>query len=413
MPEIVVSGLGVTSAVGQGKADFTAALMEGHHRFDVMRRPGRQWLPADAAAGTPATAFLGAEIGTLQLPEALPAQLLRTASWPSRVAAATLHEAWHDAHLEQVDPLRIGLVVGGSNFQQRELVNTQVAQASRFAFLRPSYGMSFMDSDLCGICTELFGIRAFAYTLGAASASGQAAVIQAIEAVRSGQADVCIALGALMDLSSWECQGFRSMGAMGSDRYAADPAAACRPFDLQRDGFIFGECCAALVVERADGLRRRVARPYARVAGWAMQMDGNRNPNPSLEGEMAVIQRCLAQAGLQPRQVDYVNPHGSGSLVGDETELQAIERSGLAGARLNTTKSITGHGLTAAGAVELAATLLQMQQGRLHPSRNLHQPIGLADNFVRERAEVHAVRNALKLSMGFGGVNTAVCLQQL
>ncbi len=409
MPEIVVSGLGVTAAIGQGKAAFTAALMEGRHRFGVMGRPGRQWVQAD---GVP-TSFLGAEIDSLQLPTALPTQPLRTASFAARVAATTLHEAWHEAGLDAVDPLRIGLVIGGSNVQQRELVNTQAALAQRAHFLRPTYALSFLDSDLCGICTELFGIRAFAYTLGAASASGQAAVIQAVQAVQAGHVDVCIAMGSLMDLSFWECQGFRALGAMGSDRFATEPDAASRPFDAERDGFIFGEACAALVVERDDTLRQRAATPYARVAGWAVQVDGNRNPNPSLQGEMAVIRDCLSRAGLTPAQVDYVNPHASGSVLGDATELQAIVGCGLQGAGMNTTKSITGHGLTAAGALELAATLLQMRDGRLHPSRNLSHPIGAAHAFVGEHAQTHKVRNALKLSMGFGGVNTALCLQSL
>jgi malonyl-ACP decarboxylase len=328
------------------------------------------------------------------------------------VAAATLYEAWQDARLDNIDPLRIGLIVGGSNFQQRDLVNAQAANAKRFRYLRPTYGLSFMDSDLCGLCTELFGIRAFAYTVGGASASGQLAVIQAIEAVRSGQADVCIALGAMMDLSRWECQGFRSLGAMGSDRFATKPALACRPFDRQRDGFIFGESCAAVVVESEASLRQRGATPYARLAGWSLHIDGNRNPNPSLEGEVTVITHAMARAGWSARQVDYINPHGSGSVLGDEVELQAIQRCGLAGAPLNSTKSITGHGLSAAGSVEIVATLLQMREGRLHPSRNLQDPIETDCEWVRERSVSHAVTRAMSLSFGFGGVNSALCLQR-
>lgn len=414
MSELVVTGLGVTSAVGQGRLAFSEALMAGRHRFDVMRRPGRQW-PLTAGTGDGAeeasTAFLGAEIPDLELPGHLPAQALRTASLSARVAVATLHEAWLDAGLDALDPLRIGLVVGGSNVQQREIALVQATQ--RFRFLRPTYGLSFMDSDICGLCTELFGIRAFAHTVGGASASGQVAVIQAIEAVRSGNVDVCIALGALMDLSSWECQAFRALGAMGSDRHAREPERACRPFDQARDGFIFGECCGAIVVESAVSASRRGVEAQALLTGWAMQVDGNRQPNPSLAGEMAVIRGALAKARWQPGQVDYVKPHGSGSVVGDETELQALQECGLGGAHVNSTKSIIGHGLSAAGAVEIAAVVLQMKLGRLHPSRNLEHPISSAFEWVRERAIEHRVERALSLSMGFGGVNTALCLQRI
>ncbi|MET0497708.1 MAG: beta-ketoacyl synthase N-terminal-like domain-containing protein [Steroidobacteraceae bacterium] len=413
--QIVITGAGVSAAVGQGKAQFLAALLEGRHRFDVMQRPGRQ-SPAVANTArertTPASSFLGAEIAALSLPQFVPRDALRTASFSAQVALTTLAEAWDEARLDDVDPQRIGLVVGGSNFQQRELVRVHDTYRDRMHFLRPSYALSFMDSDVCGLCTELFGIRAFAYTLGGASASGQIAILQAIQALLADEADVCIAMGALMDLSYWECQGLRSVGAMGSDRYAQEPARACRPFDKDRDGFIFGESCGAIVLERWDGASRSAVAPYARVSGWAMGMDGNRKPNPSMEGEIQVIQRALQRANLSAREIDYVNPHGTGSAIGDVTELGALRHCKLDHAYLNATKSIIGHGLSAAGTVETIAILLQMRAGQLHPTRNLDNPIEPSCNWVSAQAAAHSIQNSLKLSMGFGGVNSALCLSK-
>lgn len=406
-PEVLVTGVGITSAIGQGKAAFTAALLQGQHRFGVMQRPGRQFVGPQHRSR-----FLGAEIDNLSVPERIPAKQLRTASFSAQVALATLDEAWRDANLEGVEPERIGLVVGGSNFQQRELTQTYEAHWGRAQFLRPTYALSFMDSDLCGLCTEVFDIRGFAHTVGGASASGQVAVIQAIQAIRSGQVDVCIALGALMDLSYWECQGFRSLGAMGSNRYAERPELACRPFDRERDGFIYGESCGAVVIERCDSQRTRPA-PYGQLSGWAMRMDRNRNPDPSFQGEVDAIQKCLQQAGWSARDIDYINPHGTGSTLGDETELRAIRHCELTGAWLNATKSIIGHGLSAAGTVELIAILLQMKAGQLHPTRNLDNPIDPDRAWVREHAIEHVTHRALNLSMGFGGINTAVCVQRL
>jgi malonyl-ACP decarboxylase len=417
LPEVVISGLGVVSAIGQGQAAFAAGLLEGRGNFGVMRRPGRQWSPAAVADGGSAaalaTSFLGAEVDEFSLPPSIARSKVRTVSLSGQMALAALHEAWVDAKLDEVDATRIGLIVGGSNVQQRELVNTHAAYAQRVHFLRPTYGLSFMDTDLCGVCTEQFGIRAFAYTVGGASASGQAAVIQAIQAVRSGEADVCIAMGALMDLSYWECQGFRSMGAMGSDLFAQDPALACRPFDRRHDGFIYGECCGVVVVEALDALRRNGVSPYARLTGWSMRVDGNRNPNPSVEGEVAVVQQSLARAGWSPRTIDYINPHGTASVIGDETELRAIRQCGLTHAYINATKSLIGHGLSAAGTVELIATVLQMKEGRLHPTRNLQEPIEPSHRWVGEAGVSHRIERAIKLSMGFGGVNTAICLQRI
>ena len=410
--DVLITGLGVTSAVGQGKADFISALLQGRDAFGVMRRSGRQRpaLPMGDKA-EPDTAFLGAEISSLAIPEVFPRRVLRTTSFSGKVALATLYEAWHEAGLDEIDPERIGLVIGGSNFQQRELLNSYETYRQRPAFLRPIYGMSFLDSDLCGLCTESFGIRGFAYTLGGASASGQLAVVQAAQAVQVGLVDACIAMGALMDLSYWECQGLRSLGAMGSDRYAQQPELACRPFDQHRDGFIYGEACGAVVIESTRAVQRTGITPYARLAGWAVGTDANRNPNPSVEGEVRVMEKALRQAELSPNDIDYINPHGTGSVIGDEIELQAIRQSKMAGAYINTTKSIIGHGLSAAGAVELVATALQMREEALHASRNLQKPLSDSYNWVRHQAVSHSIKHALNLSMGFGGINSAVCLQ--
>ena len=407
---LVVTGLGVVTALGQGKAALLDGLLQPRNVFGVLQREGRQLPPS---AGATARPFIGAEIGALQLPEPLAARLPRGVSWSSRVAAAALHEAWEEARLHDVAPERLGLVIGGSNFQQRELALTHEAFRDRAFYLRPGYAHAFMDSDMSGLLTELFGIRGLAYTLGGASASGQVALLQAMHAVAGGQVDACIALGALMDLSHWELQAFRSIGAMGSERHAADPASACRPFDAGRDGFIYGECCAALVVERAGRPLRAGVTPYAGCSGGAMAVDGHRNPDPSLEGEVRVIHGALARAGIDAARIDYVNTHGTASPLGDGVELQALRASGLQGAWLNATKSIIGHGLSAAGAVEIAATLLQMRAGRLHATRNLETPIDPGLNWVPAGGVACHVRHALTLSFGFGGINSALCLHQL
>ena len=400
--DMLITGLGVTSAIGQGKTEFSSALMQGRHAFGVLQRPGRQ----------KETSFLGAEISSLSFPEAFSKRLLRTASFSGQVAMTTLHEAWQEARLDEADGSRIGLVIGGSNIQQRELLQTYEKYNDNLPYLRPNYGLSFMDSDLCGLCTQQFGIHGFSYTLGGASASGLMAILQAIEAVQTGRVDICIAMGALMDLSYMELQALRSLGAMGTDRYAHRPDLACRPFDKNRDGFIFGESCGAVVVEKADTAKKRNVEPYAQVSGWAVGMDGNRNPDPSYEGEVRVIKNALQCAGRSAQEIDYINPHGTGSLIGDEIEIKAIRDCGLSHAFINATKSIVGHGLSAAGAVEVVATLLQMKESRFHPTLNLENPIDASCNWVQDRSIKQSIKHALSLSMGFGGMNTALCLSQ-
>jgi malonyl-ACP decarboxylase len=398
----VVTGMGVISAVGQGKGAFATALEDGKTAFEVMQRPGRQR----------ESAYIGAEIHEITFPADISKQTLRAASLSAQAALVVLREAWIEARLADVDPRRVGLIVGGSNIQQRELVQIHEGYQNRSVFLRPTYALSFMDSDLCGFCTAQFGIRGLAYTVGGASASGQLAIVQAAQAVLTNQVDVCIALGALMDVSHWECRALRALGAMGSDRYANEPALACRPFDRDHDGFIFGECCGAVVIESLQSSQRRGLKPYAVLCSWGIAMDGNRNPDPSLEGEIQAIQNALDASRWPSAQIDYVNPHGTGSVAGDETELKALHACGVTDAYLNATKSLIGHGLSAAGTVEVIATLLQMQTGRLHPSRNLENPIDPTLNWVKNKSIDCPIENALTLSMGFGGINTALCWQR-
>lgn len=407
-PDLHITGLGVCSPIGIGREAFSVALLRGEQNFAQLARPGRQHPAGRDASGM--APFIGAELSAanLVLPERLSPGTRRSCSLSARVALACIYEAWLEAELHRLPPERIGLIVGGSNVQQRELVQTQDAYREKWDFLRPTYGLGFMDSDICGVCSEALDIRGFAYTLGGASASGLLAVIQAAQAVSAGQVDACIATGAMMDLSYWELQGLRALGAMGSERFHDRPGQACRPFDRDHDGFIYGENCAALVITR--GATNPPQNSYARLGGWAVAMDGNRNPNPSLAGEARVIDQALRQARCAASDIDYVNPHGTGSLLGDETELQALKTMGFAGVKINATKSLTGHGLSAAGAIELAATLLQMRAGYLHPTRNLENPIDPDFQWVRGAAMPHRINNALKLSFGFGGINTAVCL---
>ncbi|NKB63334.1 MAG: polyketide beta-ketoacyl:ACP synthase [Gammaproteobacteria bacterium] len=403
--QYVITGIGITSAVGQGKADFFSAISQGLHNFDIMRRPGRQYETDDAVSE-----FLGAEIDELKVPEEIHNSTLRTASLSARVGLVTIHEAWHDAELDGMDSERVGLVVGGSNYQQRESFVLQNHYKDRPNFLRPTYGLTFMDSDIVGLCTDYFGIKGLSHTIGGASASGQLAIIQGIHLLESGQLDVCIVLGALMDLSFWECQGFKALGAMGSDQYANQPDKACRPFDQGHDGFIYGENCGALVIERS-GEREKSA--YAMVEGFGSTMDANRNANPSIEGEAGAIAKALNMASVGAGDVDYVNPHGTGSPLGDAVELSALRACGLEHVMINTTKSIIGHGLSAAGIVEVIATVLQMDGGILHPSRNLTNPIEENWNWVRQSGIAHRINRAITMSMGFGGINTALCIRNI
>lgn len=392
--EISVTGIGVACGLGWGKAALLDGLLSGRDVFARLARPGRQ-------AGDGSTAFIGVEMP--DPPDLLAPRVARTAGLGGKVAIAVLDEAWREAGLDAVAPERIGLIVGGANLANREAFLAAQDYAGRLGKMPPRAGHAYADCDIVGLCASHFPIRAFAHSVGAASASGAAAVVQAVQAIRCGLVDVCIALGALQDVSVMDLAGFRALGAMGSTRFATDPGRACRPFDRDHDGFIFGEACAALVLRRGGG-------GYGRVLGAAQVADGQRGPEPCGAGQGRAIAAALAQAGLKAADIDYVNAHGTGTPKGDDTEAATIAAAGLNHAWINAGKSVTGHGLAAAGALELAASFLQMRAGRLHAIRNLDHPLDANLRWVRGAPVEHAIGHGLKLSFGFAGCDTALVL---
>lgn len=399
--EVVVSGLGIVSAAGTGKREFVNSLMTADNTFGVMTRPGRQMH----------SRFIGSEFRR----ELSPADFSdEGCQWTLSTDAALLavKEAWDEARLKDTDPTRIGIIVAGCNFQQRALLQAQLLVAANPEFTRPRYALMFMDSDVCGACSAHFGIRGLSHSVGASSASGQVAVFLAEQAIAGGHLDSCVVVGALSDPSYFELHAMRSLGAMGTERFANEPAKAYRPFDEDRDGFIFGENCGAIVIERLNEAHRKGTVPYACIRGSGFALALSRGPEPSFDGEVIAINTALDKAHWQAAEIDYVNPHGSGSIIGDDVECRAIAACGMEEAFINSTKSIVGHGLSAAAIVEIIATALQMDTGILHPSRNLHKPIAPNLRWVADRPEPHSINRAMSISLGFGGISTAVCLER-
>jgi malonyl-ACP decarboxylase len=221
--------------------------------------------------------------------------------------------------------------------------------------------------------------------------------------VASGAVDVCLVLGALTDLSGMERQSFYNLGAMAT--------TTCRPFDVDREGFVPGQAAACLVLESPESAAERGVPVLGHVAGYAQRLDATRLAEPSVAAEATVMAAALRHAGLSPDRIGYVNTHGTGSRIGDETEVRAIrEVFGAARPWLNSTKGLVGHCLCAAGVVEAVATLVQLRHGFLHPNAGLARPLDDTSRFVGAVARHEEVDHALSNAFGFGGFNTSVVL---
>jgi malonyl-ACP decarboxylase len=415
--DIVITGMGVVTAAGTGCKDFAAALRSG--------RSGIGQVPPDCRLGIDVGALL-TDIhleDDLRCIEDLPADLFtrarraaHRAPFSAQVSVIGAAQAWCGAglHRSRVDPSRVGLTVAGQNLNQRLGYDLQQRYGERLAYLPPSYGRHFLDTDQVGILSEILEIRGEGLTVGGASASGNVGLIQGSRLIGSGAAEVCVVVGAMMDLSPLELHALDAMGALCSK--ASRPAGeVCRPFDRDRGGFVYGQGSGCLVLESRSSAEERGVEPLAALVGCALNLDGNRSTDPNPTGQATAMRQALRNARLSVADLDYINTHGTGSVLGDESELQAIKAvldSQVARTWLNSTKSLVGHCLTAAGAIEAIATILQMRGKFLHPNLNLDHPIDAGCRFVGAGgASPVTVKTALSNSFGFGGICSSIAFR--
>jgi 3-oxoacyl-[acyl-carrier-protein] synthase II len=263
------------------------------------------------------------------------------------------------------------------------------------------------------------GLRGPSYCTTSACSSGAHAIGEASEWIRRGRCDVMVAGGAEATITPVGIAGFEAMHALSKRN--DDPAHACRPFDKDRDGFVCGEGSGMLVLESLTRAKARGARIYAEVTGYGASSDAHHltQPAPNGEGAQRAMLMALEDAKVTPDAIDYINAHGTSTQVGDIEESRAIAKVFGAHATdkklwVSSTKSMMGHLLGAAGAVETAICALTIAEGRVAPTINLANqdpecPLDYVANTERERR----VRRAMNNSFGFGGTNCTLVLSRL
>jgi malonyl-ACP decarboxylase len=408
--------MGIVSSIGADVAAFTQALREG--RSGVRRLAPRTGpaIPVDIGATIEGFTLEGALAADAGLPHATAQAALRAARrspWPVQASLAAALQAWREARLDTaaLPEERVAIVAAGHNTTQSLHFAADPAFREHPEYLSPRYALQHMDSHHVGVLSEALGVRGEGFVAGAASASGNVALIQGLRLIRAGAADACIVLGIAADPSPLELQAFHAVGAMGGKVFRDEPQRACRPFDARHEGFVFGQAAAAVVLESPASAAARGVRPSAHLLGGAIRMHATASTEPDAQGEAQAMRAALDDAGEDASRVDYVNTHGTSAPLGDRAEVEALslvlgER--LGDVWLNATKGFTGHCLHSAGVVELVACAAQMREGFLHPNANLEQPIDARARFCGARAESAAPRLALSNSFGFGGINTSI-----
>ncbi|HEY9368474.1 beta-ketoacyl-[acyl-carrier-protein] synthase family protein [Streptomyces sp.] len=322
---------------------------------------------------------------------------------------------------EGVDPWRVGVsmgtAVGGTTRLEHDYAQVS-GRGARWAVdpdrAGPYLHRAMTPSVLAGAVAEEYGARGPVRTVSTGCTSGLDAVGYALHTVAEGAADVVLAGAADSPISPITVACFDAIRATSTRN--DDPARASRPFDRDRDGFVLGEGAAVVVLEELEHARRRGARVYCEVGGFATFGNAHHMTGLTAEGlEMSrAIDRALGDAGVRPEDVDYVNAHGSGTVQNDRHETAAVKRSlgeHAAAAPMSSIKSMVGHSLGAIGAIELAACVLALAHGVIPPTANYETPDPECDlDYVPVTAREARLRTVLSVGSGFGGFQSAVVL---
>jgi len=346
-------------------------------------------------------------------------KLASRAPWSTRLSMLLAVDGYLDAGLFEaaVDPTRVAAIVAGHNINQNYQYGQRVQFEDEPDFMESMLALHGLDTDHAGSISEALHAQGPMYTIGAACASGNAALRCAVDEIRYHDVDVAVVTGAVLDFSPVELHAMALMGAITYQSFNDAPEQASRPFDVRREGFVPAHGGGVLVLEELEAAVRRGARIYAEILAVDANSDANHLPQPSEDGQARLMARVLRQCSLEPEQIDYVSAHATSTPLGDLTEIRSIKRVFGEHAwrlKINATKSMLGHTCWAAPVVETIAAILQMNAGRLHPSINVDEPDPEVDLDVCAGTEAIAfpVQTLMKNSFGFGGINAVSILRR-
>jgi 3-oxoacyl-[acyl-carrier-protein] synthase II len=405
-PRVVVTGLGATTPLGGDVPSTWEGMLAG--------RSGAAVLAGEEYASLPARIAARAVVDPATVLDRVQARRLDRCEQFAIVAA---REAWADAGAPEVPPERLGVVVSsGIGGISTILAGYDLLRDRGWQRMSPFTVPMLMPNGSAGWIGIELGARAGVHTTVSACASGAEAIGYAMDMIRMGRADVVLAGGTEAAIVPLNIAAFAAMRALSTRN--DEPERASRPFDKGRDGFVLGEGAGMVVLESAEHAQRRGAQVLAVAAGSGYSSDAYHiaQPEPSGRGIVAAIQAVLADAGLDPDQVVHVNAHATSTPAGDAVEGRAIAAAlgpAADGVVVSATKSMTGHLLGGAGAVEAVATILALRDRVAPPTINLDDPdeearIDIATKPRELTPHGSAPMAALNNSFGFGGHNVTL-----
>ncbi|MCB1771217.1 MAG: polyketide beta-ketoacyl:ACP synthase [Candidatus Competibacteraceae bacterium] len=407
-PRLVVTGLGARASIAANVPELAVALRAGRCGFGVYPGMNSDWPGFWLPNYQPLASFtaLPPKYGDL----AMRAQrALRGAPIASQVAAEVALEALAQAGLLTGRVDNPALIVAGNNIHQHYAQTHYRRFLEQPDYLNPRYAVNFVDTGVMAALSEIFGLHGPGFTVGGSAASGNVALYQAAQLLRAGATSTCLCVGPLADFGDLERQALVNLGVLNDE-----PACGCRPFDQQSAGMALGHGSAALVLETLDHAQQRQVTILAELSGIGLTLDGRQGAEPDVTGEARAMRLALADARLDPSAIDTLNAHGTGTPVGDAAECAAVREvfDATGDPIINASKALFGHCFFAAGLLEAAAVIVQIQHGFLHPNPFLEQPVAADLRFAGLTAEPVTVHHALSNAFSFGGINSSVAISR-
>ena len=406
---VVITGMGAITPVGIGKDEYWQALLAGQSGIARITR----FDPSDYATQ------IAGEVKGFEPANYMDKKEAKRMDRFTQFAIAATKMAFDDSriNLDQEDKSRIGTLIG-TGIGGMETLNEQykVLFEKGPGRISPFFVPMMIANMAAGQTSIAFGLQGPCSCVVTACATGTNAIGDAFRIIQRGDADMMVAGGTEAAISPAAVAGFCSMKAMSTRN--DEPQKASRPFDMDRDGFVMGEGAGVVILETLEHALARGATIYAEMAGYGTNADSYHITAPAPEGIQAAkcMARALEDAGLKPSDIDYINAHGTSTPLNDKNESLAIKRlfgDHTTKLAISSTKSMTGHLLGAAGAIECIAMAMTIHTGMVHPTINYETADPELDlDYVPNKARVKNVNAALSNSFGFGGHNATILLKK-
>jgi 3-oxoacyl-[acyl-carrier-protein] synthase II len=413
LKRVVVTGLGALTPIGNTKDEFWEGLISGKSGAAPITYYDTEKFKTKFAC----------ELKNFVATDFIDRKLASRMDKFTQYAMVAADEAIADAKLDldSINKMRVGVIwgagIGGLETFQEEVLN--FARGDGTPRFNPFFIPKMIADIAPGNISIKYGFMGPNYTTVSACASSANAMFDALNSIRLGHCDIVVTGGSEAAVTIAGMGGFNAMHALSTRNES--PETASRPFDATRDGFVLGEGAGALVLEEYEYAKARGAKIYAEFVGGGLSSDAYHMtaPHPDGIGVIAVMKNCLENAGLKPEDVEHINTHGTSTPLGDVAELKAISEvfgSHAKNININSTKSMTGHLLGAAGAIEAISVILAMERGIIPPTINhttADENIDPELNLTLNKAQKRDIKVGMSNTFGFGGHNACVVFKKL